>query len=244
MKDLRAVVLDFGGTLDSEGKHWSTQFAESFAAAGVEVPRPDLNAAFVAVDRAIADDRRSATMTLEDYVVEYATQMLGRVATDRIGCAARVADHFLREARAHLRENCDLLVRYRDRFRFAIVSNFTANLPLILEEAGLGQAVDSVVCSALVGVRKPETAIFRLALDRLNLEAAESAMIGDSLGNDIAPAKALGMTTVWLRGDEGFNGGQPSSADHVVSRLADALAILSLRPLASSDRQQHEGRNP
>lgn len=63
---------------------------------------------------------------------------------------------------------------------------------------GLMAHIDLVVASAEAGVAKPDPAIFRIALARAGCEAAEAVMIGDRLDNDIAPAKAVGMRTVWL----------------------------------------------
>ena len=37
-------------------------------------------------------------------------------------------------------------------------------------------------------------------------------MVGDSLGNDIVPARRLGMRTVWLRHDPAADSGADSSA--------------------------------
>jgi putative hydrolase of the HAD superfamily len=224
MKDLRAILVDFGGTLDSDGKHWSTQFAESFAAAGVVCDRAALDEAFLATDRAINAEPAAATMMFAAYVQEYASRMSLHLGQ---GSVPQVVAHFLAQAREHFRRNRVLVAALQSRYLFAIVSNFTANLPLIVKEAELAGVVRTVVCSAIEGVRKPEPAIYRLALERLGVEAAEAAMIGDSLGNDIEPAKALGLTTIWLRGDKDHSRGNPAAADHVVGTFAEALSVLS-----------------
>lgn len=62
-----------------------------------------------------------------------------------------------------------------------------------------------------------------------NCTADESVMVGDRLDNDIIPAKALGMKTVWLKNGlakyqsselgEGF-------ADYQISSLTELLQIL------------------
>jgi putative hydrolase of the HAD superfamily len=226
MIPIRALLLDFGGTLDSDGKHWSTQFAESFAAAEANLARATLDQAFLAADRAIGQDARAETMELPDYVCEYVRRMLDLVDIHRAGLADRIAEHFLRESRIHLRASAAHLARLRGRVRMAVVSNFTANLPLILHQAGLAPLLDAVVCSAIEGVKKPDAAIFRIALQRLGVDAAETAMIGDSLGNDIVPAKSAGLATVWLRGDRRFADGPASAADRVASTFAQALSLL------------------
>lgn len=49
-----------------------------------------------------------------------------------------------------------------------------------------------------VGHAKPDTAFYQAVLDKTGLKAADCVMIGDTYDNDIAPAMALGMKTVWL----------------------------------------------
>jgi putative hydrolase of the HAD superfamily len=226
VSNLRTLLLDFGGTLDSAGKHWSTQFAESFAQAGVTLDRKALDKAFLSADRAIAEDPRAVTMGLADYASEYARRMLALLDRPMSVQAEAIAEHFLQEARAHLRASVAQLASTRGRFRLAVVSNFTANLPLILREVGLAPLLDAVVCSAIEGVKKPDASIFCLALQRVGGIAEEAVMIGDSLGNDITPAKQLGLTTVWLQGDRTFTSGRESDADYVVSSLAQAIAVV------------------
>jgi putative hydrolase of the HAD superfamily len=223
---VRAVLLDFGGTLDSDGLHWSSQFAASFSAAGHSLDRALLDRAFLHADQAIAQDARVATMGLADYAKEYARRMLAFLGRQEPGAAEGIAEHFLGSVKGHFRRNAALLAAAHPRFLFAIVSNFTQNLPRLVQEAGLDGTIDAVVCSAIEGVKKPDLAMFRLALDRLGVAASQAAMIGDSLGNDIVPAKELGLTTIWLYGDRSYNGGEASAADHTVHDLPEAFAVL------------------
>ena len=54
-------------------------------------------------------------------------------------------------------------------------------------------------------------------------------MLGDRLDNDIAPAKTLGMKTIWIK--QGFSAYSPIQApseepDFTVNSLSDLLKIL------------------
>ena len=54
-------------------------------------------------------------------------------------------------------------------------------------------------------------------------------MIGDRVDNDIVPAKALGMKTIWVK--QGFGkylkkSSESEQADYEVERLAEILEIL------------------
>lgn len=71
-----------------------------------------------------------------------------------------------------------------------------------LEAWGIRKYFDSVTASAEEGIAKPDTEMFLRALKKSGGLAESSVMIGDRLDNDIAPAKSLGMKTVWVK--QGF----------------------------------------
>lgn len=54
---------------------------------------------------------------------------------------------------------------------------------------------DTVVESALEGIRKPDPAIYHLVCDRLAVTPTECAFL-DDLGINLKPARAMGMTTI------------------------------------------------
>ncbi len=57
---------------------------------------------------------------------------------------------------------------------------------------------DVSIFSYRVGIAKPDPALFRHALAAAGCPASDCTMVGDSYENDIAPAIALGMRTIWL----------------------------------------------
>lgn len=57
---------------------------------------------------------------------------------------------------------------------------------------------DVVVQSCKVGIRKPEPAIYRIALDQLQVPA-EAAVFLDDIGGNLKAAKALGIRTIKVR---------------------------------------------
>jgi len=101
-----------------------------------------------------------------------------------------------------------LLETLRERgLKLGLVSNAIDPPELLhrdLEELGVAQLLDVAVFSSEVGRRKPDPAIFRYALERLGVEPEGGLMVGDSVPNDIAGAKALGMKTcqaLWFVAD-------------------------------------------
>jgi putative hydrolase of the HAD superfamily len=73
----------------------------------------------------------------------------------------------------------------------ALVSNGVRDLDEFVLHHGLD--VDAAVCSRQHGWIKPHETIFRAALERIGVEPAEAAMVGDSPEDDIEGARALGM---------------------------------------------------
>jgi len=64
---------------------------------------------------------------------------------------------------------------------------------------GSGATVAAIATAAgvqAVVVGKPEAPLFRIALERIGLPAADAAMVGDSVPSDIRGARGVGMVTV------------------------------------------------
>ena len=81
----------------------------------------------------------------------------------------------------------------------AAVSNTEdGRLEELLDFVGLRPHFDELFDSFVVGVRKPDAAIFRLALARLNVEPRAAVFVGDSYGHDCLPALAAGMAAILI----------------------------------------------
>jgi putative hydrolase of the HAD superfamily len=87
----------------------------------------------------------------------------------------------------------------------AIVSNANGTVEeVLLEQAvcqvgdGDGVPVATVVDSTVVGVQKPDPAIFTFALDALGVEPGRAVYVGDTHKNDVRGALAAGMVPVLL----------------------------------------------
>ena len=80
-----------------------------------------------------------------------------------------------------------------------------------LETSGVGTEVDAIAVSGELGVAKPDERAFELALALLGTDAGETAMVGDSLENDVLGAMRAGLAAVvWMPGAR--NGAAPHGA--------------------------------
>ncbi|MDD4254578.1 MAG: HAD family hydrolase [Methanofollis sp.] len=64
---------------------------------------------------------------------------------------------------------------------------------------GLAPFFRTAVFSSDVGCKKPDDRIFQVALRRIGVEPEEALFIGDSMTNDIIPARRLGMQAIHIR---------------------------------------------
>jgi putative hydrolase of the HAD superfamily len=85
-------------------------------------------------------------------------------------------------------------------FRLGIVSNANGQLEADLlslricsRDGGECAAVEVVIDSEVVGIEKPDPAIFALALDALELAAEDCVYLGDSVYFDVEGARAAGL---------------------------------------------------
>jgi putative hydrolase of the HAD superfamily len=85
--------------------------------------------------------------------------------------------------------------------RLGVVSNSDGRVEEALIAAGLRDCFDVVLDSALVGVEKPDPAIFRAALDALGVAPGEALYVGDLYDVDVVGARAAGMEAVLLLPD-------------------------------------------
>ncbi|CAM3353601.1 HAD family hydrolase [Deinococcus saxicola] len=86
----------------------------------------------------------------------------------------------------------------------------------------LTRRVDDVVISRAVGLSKPDPAIYRLALSRLGVTAADSWFVGDSPRNDVSGPQAAGLRAAFLPTGHALAGERPDV------KLADLRDVLEL----------------
>jgi putative hydrolase of the HAD superfamily len=93
----------------------------------------------------------------------------------------------------------ELLGALRSRVKVAVVTNnIVVEQVEKLRHLGMTELIDVLVISEEAGAKKPEAAIFRIALERCGATANDAVMLGDSWESDIVGAHAAGIRAVWL----------------------------------------------
>jgi HAD superfamily hydrolase (TIGR01549 family) len=93
----------------------------------------------------------------------------------------------------------DLLGSLKERYSMYLLTNGLAEFQwLTLRDLTLEDYFDEILICSDLRCYKPDTAPFREALQRAQVDPADAWMIGNSWTDDVMPALELGMTTVWI----------------------------------------------
>ena len=251
--DIKGIIFDYGGTLDTRGDHWSEvlwQGYEHFGIGvaddeevepGVSIHKQAFRDAYVYGERALAvnpivtPDFHFEDILREKLILELnflagkelletgkddseKQAKLGNLGNDSDLSSSESLFLSLSDSEIHqiavdmaryinaktlelLQENRQVLEHLKQAgYPMVLVSNFYGNINQVLKDAGIDGYFQNVIESAVVGVRKPNPAIFALGVCALDLPASQVLVVGDTYGKDIIPAHKLGCHTLWIKG--------------------------------------------
>ena len=224
---IKGLLIDFGGTIDSDGVHWFNAFQEAYAMV-TDVPKDLLWDAYVQTERTLGRNpiiQPSDTFckTLQTKIALQTEYLQSKditiTAQDTIldTCYNKVVRHISTVSKPTLE---------RIKLPMVLVTNFYGNMHTVLKEFGLDHLFKDVIESSVVRVRKPDPAIFRLGVAALGLEPAETVMIGDSPDKDIIPAQSIGCHTILLQGKSWSE--VQCTPDQTISSLSEIVRFIEL----------------
>ena len=200
---IKGILLDYGGTIDTNGLHWAHVLWEAYQHNQVNVDREAFSQAYKYGERALAlkplvqphhvfYDVLSLKLKEQfDFLKENGHD----IDVTAIDAIARECNQF---AHTTVEKAKPVLAALSASYPIVMVSNFYGNIQSVLADFGILHYFRSVVESDVMGVRKPDPQIYQLGVDALGLNAGECVVIGDSYSKDIAPAMHLGCKAIWL----------------------------------------------
>ena len=229
MPQIKAILFDFGGTLDSDGVDWFTRLHRAIGSLGQPMDH-DLFLT-LASDAAnwlttCADTNR---LTIQG-TAERLCQHIHRQAADHNGddqpswTPKQVADIFFAQAHHVLTRNRRVLAQLHPRYRLGCISNNWGNTAGWCRQFDLDQHFKTIIDSTVVGISKPEPGIFHAALAELDLPPQNCAYVGDWFPADIVGAHAAGLKTVWVA-DQNKPCPDQSIVDYRIAALPELTAI-------------------
>ncbi|HUL45103.1 MAG TPA: HAD family hydrolase [Bacteroidota bacterium] len=224
---MKAVLFDFGGTIDTDGVHWSEKFWEYYEHFGVEVTKTAFEEAFVQSENMIVKYADLPKLTFYKTLhKQFALQFAALKMENEGDLLKSMADACYQDVSRIMQKAQKILEELHQQFRLGVVSNFYGNLEVVCREFKLEMFFRTIVDSAVVGIRKPDSAIWQLALDNLAVRPADAWVVGDSYERDILPAKKLGCSTVWLQGKSWSKPPSSDAADHVIHKFEELKKVV------------------
>ena len=139
-----------------------------------------------------------------------------------------ISDQCYNFAKNIIEKEKPILEELRKRYPMVLVSNFYGNVQAVIEDFGLLKFFDKIIESAVVGVRKPDPAIFGLGVEALGLPAENIVVLGDSHSKDIVPATKNGCQTVWLKGKGWGDDEEGATADVIITDFMQLKEVFQL----------------
>ena len=195
--DLRAVFFDAGNTLlfpDTE------RTLASLIARGICPTEDQLRIAERAV-REFRDHHTGNPNPNHSYWNVYFDQLFSTLglAPDAVLQQQLIASsHRSANWRRILPNTRNTLLLLKQQYRLAVISNSDGGIREAISAAGIADCFEYIIDSAHVGVEKPDPAIFRAALDAMQVRPSESIYIGDVYAIDVLGARSVGMRAILI----------------------------------------------
>lgn len=235
MENIKGVLLDFGGTIDTNGIHWSEMIWMAYESNKIEIKKANYERSYIYAEKCLNNWEVLDTTTFYEilsqkinYQLEYLVNenYLENHLTDVI--AQKLVETCHHQVQINIDLQKDLLMYLKGKYTLGLVSNFYGNLKTVVAEFGLQDIFTEIVDSQKIGLRKPDPLLWMAVLKLLDLQAEETVVVGDSYINDIAPAKFLNCKAIWLKGKSWHDQIQFDhfSADQIISSLKELELIL------------------
>lgn len=234
---VKGIIFDYGGTIDSNGKHWAEVLWESYQDQKVPVTREQFREAYVYGERYLATNivilpednfhillKKKVDLQI-NYLVEKGFLTKNDISTN---FSVAISDQCYNFVRNLISKEKSLLTALKNRYPMVLVSNFYGNVQAVISDFGLLEYFDDIIESAVVGVRKPDPAIFGLGVDKLGLPGSSIVVIGDSYTKDIVPASKNGCQTIWLKGLGWGDDDEDATADLIITDFMELKAAFQL----------------
>lgn len=241
-KNSKALLFDFGGTIDTGGTHWVHVLYRFWKIRRPELSFATYKNAFAFGERTLASEK---IITPSDNFLDLLEKKVAIQASflekhNRVATLQEdqqwIADKAYRQAAATCAANGKLLGQLKERYWIAMVSNFYGNLRTVLEDFGILSLFETITESAVVGVKKPDPEIWNLGCLSLGIPPSETIAIGDSLGKDMEAARAIGCQGIWILGsgwDDPQDTGSGSAATSAHQRqVANRLQLTTVTSLS------------
>jgi putative hydrolase of the HAD superfamily len=227
---IKFVIFDFGGTLDTDGVHWSEKFWEFYSKHNLLEDKKVFEQAYIISQKEINDNVVQKDMTFKETIHLQISSQFKYLNDYKLKNNNLIIDKLTEEiyfdVKEQINKNKELLTKLFINKKSAIVSNFNGNLAIVCKEFEIDNLFNYLVDSAIINLWKPDPAIFQYAINLAEVSPEETIIIGDSYSRDIVPAKMLGCKTIWLENKSWETPDDNSNADFVINSLENLYNLF------------------
>ena len=204
---IKGYIFDYGGTLDTGGQHWGKVIWHAYERQQVPVSEEAFRDAYVHAERTLGKNpiiQPDFTFytTIETKIRIQLEYLQEKNDVSSVSSYLKPLTDSLYEATVkETAKSREVLLQLKQQYPMVLVSNFYGNIATVLKEFKLDGIFDTIIESAVVGVRKPDPQIFTLGVEALGMRPDEVVVVGDSMDKDIIPAGKAGCHTVWFKGE-------------------------------------------
>ena len=197
---LRAVVFDLFGTLVDNMTYAAYRDLMARMAKALGVPPDEFERAWTGS----VDDRfRGRFHSIEDNFRHIARTLGREVPEENITAAALVRGE---DTQWMITPRGDALATLaairKKKLKIGLISDCTPETPLKWERSAFGPLFNATVFSCLVGTKKPERRIYKIACERLKVKPEECLYVGDGGSEELTGAAAMGMKPIMIKAQD------------------------------------------
>ncbi len=234
-KNIKGILFDFGGTIDTNGIHWSEMIWMAYETNKITVKKYNFEKAYVFAERSLNALKINETTTFYEMLIKkmhfqlqylQREKYIGNIDIDKI--TNLLVNYCYHEVSENIALHKEVLNYLKNRYKIGLVSNFYGNMKTVVNEFHLEDTFTEIVDSQIIGIRKPDPLIWEASMKLMGLTSGETLIVGDSYINDIAPAKYLECKAIWLKGKTWHDQNQFNhfSADAIINSLSELKVIL------------------
>jgi len=223
---IEAILIDFGGTLDSDGLEWYETFYRICRDQGMLINRDEFEHLGRLAGTRISRHDDVRELNLDAHVHRLMNELREVMDNEILMDPVKTSEAFLTRAKSWLTRHLPIVELLAANFRLGCLSNNWGNAQGWCEQFGFFEHMEVAVDSTLVGISKPDPRIFEIGLRRLNLPAEKVAYVGDRYETDMEGAKGAGMTTVWIRHPHYENDVKEGVADYAIRSFSEILEVV------------------
>lgn len=204
---IKAIAFDFGGTLDSPFLHWMDIYLYLYTTKlNLPLTRENFRDSYVYAEQmmerlelvkplhSLLETQMFKTGLQFSHLIE--KEVLADTSENRKEIplqAARLATEYSAD---YVAAAYGVLAELQKKYVLLLVSNYYGNISKVVDDFGIASLFKSITDSTIAGVRKPDSALWRLAIEGAGFKPEEVLIVGDSMKNDILPGISLGCQVI------------------------------------------------